>query len=284
MRTYGLTLAALLLLAPLATAQPPAGGSPVIPVPGTNGGQPGKPLNVPGAPQPVLNPQQSPLDRHLLNWEERMKGVESLLAKLERYEKAKDGTKRVLKGEARYLKPNFAALQMIRQDNPNLYEMYICSGQYFYEYQPRTKKIFYRKLEASDLQAQNNFLAFLFGMNAVDAKRRYDLKLDKDDENYIYISIQPRYQDDLREFKKAQLVLLTKTLLPRRLWFEHVNGDEITWEVTSMDTTTKLKPADFVAPQPQGWTPEAVATPTGPTAKPADTPPPRIVRPSSQKP
>ena len=160
--------------------------------------------------------------------------------------------------------------------------MYICSGQYFYEYRPQTKEIVYRKLEANKMQFQNNFLSFLFGMNAADAKRRYDLKLDKDDENYIYISIQPRFEADLIEFKKAQLVLLTKTLLPRRLWFEHVNGNEISWDVTSMDTTTKLKPADFVAPQPQAWTPKAAATPP-PATKPGDNPPPRIVRPSRNR-
>lgn len=284
MRTFGLTLAALLLLVPLSAGQnPPAGNSPIIPVPGSNGGQPAKPLNLPGGGlPPVLNPQQNPLDRHLLNWEEKMKGIESIWAKLDRQEKTKDNTTRLLKGEARYLKPNYAALQMIRQDNPNLYEMYICSGQYFYEYRPQTKEIWYRKLEATEMQFQNNFLSFLFGMNAVDAKRRYDLKLDKEDENYIYISIQPRFEADLLEFKRAQMVLLTKTLLPRRLWFEHVNGNEITWDVTSMDTTTKLKPADFVAPQPQGWTPKPVANPVPAAPKPGDNPPPRIVRPSGK--
>ena len=57
MRTHGLTLTALLLLAPLAVAQmPPTGGTPIIPVPGANGGQPAKPLNIAGGElQPVLN-------------------------------------------------------------------------------------------------------------------------------------------------------------------------------------------------------------------------------------
>src|SRR5262249_56655281 len=97
MRSYGLTFVALLVLAPLATTQtPPPGQSPIIGVPGT------------GAPN------QDTIDRHLKNWETRMKGVESILAKLERIETAVDGTIRKLSGEARYLKPNYAALRMIR--------------------------------------------------------------------------------------------------------------------------------------------------------------------------
>jgi TIGR03009 family protein len=285
MRTHGVTLAALLLLAPLATAQmPPGGGSPIIPVPGNNGGQPIKPMGFPvggqpGGLQPVLNPQENPLDRHLLKWQEEMTKIESIWAKLDRYEKLKDGTTRVFKGEARYLKPNLAALQMVRQDNPNKYEMYICSNQYFYEYKPDTKEIFYRKLEMKEMQAQSNFLSFLFGMNAAEAKGRYTLKLGKENENYIYITIEPRLDADMREFKKAEMVLLAKTMMPRRLWFEHINGDEITWDVTSMDTATKLKAADFVAPQPPGWT--AKAQTELPKAPPANIPP-RVVRPSSR--
>ena len=274
MRIHGMTLTALFLFAPLAMAQP-SGGSPIIPIPGNNANQPIKPVGL----QPVLNPQQNRLDQHLLSWEERMKGVESIVAKLDRYEKLKDGSTRVLKGEARYLKPNYAALQMIRQDNPNKYEMYISSGQVLYEYKPDTKEIFWYKLEPDQQKFQNNFLAFLFGMNAVDAKGRYDLKLDKDDENYIYISIQPRFEADLTKFKKAQMVLLTKSMLPRRLWFEHINGDEITWDVTSMDVATKLKPGDFVAPTTAGLDAETNGNAETP---PPTNPPPRIVRPSSR--
>ena len=286
MRALGLTLTALLLLAPLAAAQmPPNGGSPIIPIPGNKPDQPVKPVGgQPGALAPVLNPQQNPLDRHLLNWENRMKNVESILAKLERTEQPIDGSpNRVLKGEARYLKPNYAALQMIRQDNPNLYEMYIFSGQTFYEYRPQNKEIWYRKLGVGELQGQNNFLDFLFGMTAVDAKRQYDLQLTKETEDYIYLSIQPRFDSDKQKFKQAQLVLLTKSMLPRRLWFEQVNGYRVTWDVTSMDLATKLQPKDFVAPMPQGWTPKEMPLPkTEPAPKPADFPPPRVVRPAGR--
>ena len=41
-------------------------------------------------------------------------------------------------------------------------------------------------------------------------------------------------------------------MLPRRLWFEHVNGDEVTWDVTSMDTATRLQPKPQLVVQATG--------------------------------
>src|SRR5439155_1412397 len=149
--------------APLAVAQPPmGGGNPIIPIPGTNNGGVKPVGGQPGVLVPMLDPQKNPLDRHLINWEQRMKSVESIIAKLDRTEKSKDNTTRILKGEARYLKPNYFAVQMIRQDNPNLFEMFIGSGTMVYEYRAQTKEIWYRKLESSEIEIQNNILSIMF--------------------------------------------------------------------------------------------------------------------------
>ena len=40
--------------------------------------------------------------------------------------------------------------------------------------------------------ANDNFLSFLFGMRAAEAKRRYDLKLEREDQHYYYIMVLPR--------------------------------------------------------------------------------------------
>src|SRR5262249_10210177 len=133
MRLPGLTLLTLLATAPALLAQQPAQpGSPIIPTPGNGNGQT-QPANL----VPVLNPQNR-LDALMLQWEERMKGVESIYAtELTRTEKDKDGSIRVLRGEARYLKPNLAALRMIRQDNPSIFELYICTGTFLYDFRPK---------------------------------------------------------------------------------------------------------------------------------------------------
>src|SRR5262245_51092091 len=196
---------------------------------------------------------QDPVDRHLQNWEARMKSIESILAKLERIEAAKDGTARKLTGEARYLKPAYAALRMIRTDNPNIYEMYVCSGPFFYEYRAQTKEIWVRKLQAEELKGQSNFLSLLVGMTAAEVKQQFNVAIiSKDDPNRIYFSIEPKQGAKQRDFEKAELVLLAKTMLPDRVWFRQVNGNQVKWRVTSMDLSP-LKPADFNPPQPQGW-------------------------------
>jgi TIGR03009 family protein len=235
MRSYGLTLVALLVLAPIATTQTPRPSqSPIIGVPGTG------------------MPNQDAVDRHLKNWETRMKGVESILAKLERIETAKDGTIRKLTGEARYLKPNYAALRMIRTDNPNLFEMYVCSGPFFYEYRAQTKEIWVRRLQAEEVKGQSNFLSLLVGMTAVEVKQQFNVTLTRQDADRIYFSIEPRAGAKLKDFEKAELVLLAKSMLPDRVWFRQVNGSTVEWRVTSMDLT-QLKPVDFTPPNPAGW-------------------------------
>jgi TIGR03009 family protein len=212
---------------------------------------------------------QSPLDRHLQNWETRMKGIESVRAELVRTETAKDGSVRKLSGEARYLKPTYAALQMTRTDNPKLFEMYVCNGQFFYEYRAQTKEIWVRKLQADELKAQSNFLSLLVGLTAVEAKQRFDITLTNEDANRVYLAIAPKAGAKQRDFEKAELMLLTKSMLPDRVRFRQVNGNEVEWRVTSMDFSP-MKPTAFVPPQPPGWkTVEVPGTPApGPGSPP----------------
>lgn len=268
MRSIILTLFFLVLGAD-AVAQPP---------------RPAQPVNL----NPVLDPKTNRLDHHLLNWEQRMAGVESILCKCERTDKDKaSGFTKVFKGEARYLKPNYAALRMIQEGNEKNYELYLSTGQFLYEYRPAQKTLRIHELPPPQAGAnfQNNFLSFVFGMSALDAKRRYDLNLSKDvtadNPHYVYIDVRPRFEADKKEFTRAQLVLFSQTMLPRRLWFEHPNGDQVTWDIPQIDTSTKLRPVDFTPPDPpEGW--QRVRVPRADLpVQPASNPgAPRIVRPA----
>jgi TIGR03009 family protein len=233
-------------------AQPPGGNSPVIPAPGT-GGRPGATLG-----QPVLDPN-SHLDSYLMRWENEMKGVNSIVVKdCVRTDKER-GQIKVWKGEARYLKPNLAALRLVLQEDPKLFELVVSTGTNLYEYRPQYKKLVIHELPPAKIGAfDNNLLSFLFGMSAMDAKKRYDLTLTRDispeNPNYIYIGVTPKYVEDKREFVQAQLVLFSATMLPRRLWFRQPTDTEVTWDLPNMDTRIQLHVGDFIPPPaPQGW-------------------------------
>lgn len=279
MRTIVIALTIPLLISAPVLAQPPAGDG---------GAKLGPPGGAAGAALPTLNPANR-LDSLLMQWEQRMKGVDSILVKdCVRTDKDK-ATVKTWKGEARYLKPNLAALRLVQQEDSKFYELMISTGNFLYEYRPQFKKRMIHQLPpAQNGNFDNNLLSFLFGMNAIDAKRRYELTLAKDigpeNPHYIYIDVKPRFEADKREFTRAQLVLFQATMLPRRLWFEHPNGSEVMWDLPNMDTTVKLKPSDFTPPEaPEGW--ENVRVPLADQRPPANETPgrPRIIRTGSDK-
>src|SRR5947199_27600 len=75
--------------------------------------------------------------------------------------------------------------------------------------------------------SDDHFLTFLFGMKAEQAKQRYELKVTREDQYYIYLDVTPRSPQDRSDFVRAQLVLSKESFLPRQLWFEQPNGSTI---------------------------------------------------------
>ncbi|HEV3146931.1 MAG TPA: TIGR03009 domain-containing protein [Gemmataceae bacterium] len=277
MRLLGYTFAALLLNSAVLWAQQQPPSAPPINIP-PKPGTPAEPANL----LPKLDPQNNRLDKLLLDWEKRMTGVDSIACKCAREEKSKaSGFKKVYEGEARYLKPNMVALRMIMPSDKTIWELYVFTGKHLWEYRPQTKTLRIHEMAPEQTNFQNNFLSFLFGMNAADAKRRYELSLTKEDQHYIYIDVKPRFDADKREFSRAQMVLFTKNMLPARLFFEMPNGDETTWNITDIDTTVKLKESHFLPPPaPEGWRKEFIPLPQNNPPPPApNSPQPSKVRP-----
>ncbi|OAI40680.1 hypothetical protein AYO40_04520 [Planctomycetaceae bacterium SCGC AG-212-D15] len=241
----------------------------------------------------ALRAQQPPapaaLDTYLNQWEQKMKAVESLVGPCARTEKDKAfGSTKVYEGTARFLKPNMAILELRNKEKPELFEKYVCTGTYLYEYSQMNKVIRIHELPQKNGVADDNFLSFLFGMKAADAKQRYDLKLSKEDAYYIYVDIVPKQALDKADFSRAQMVLTKGTYLPRRLWFEQPNGNEVTWDLPKTEQNTPLDRKIFIAPEtPTGWTKESVPRATEATPKPGTPPapggtvPPRVYRPNN---
>jgi TIGR03009 family protein len=262
------TVTTLLLFAPALAAQQPVA--------------PARPAAAPVA----LDPAKNRLDALLLQWEARMKGVQGLVAECVRTETdAVTNTQEVFQGTAKFLRPNRAALEMVKKSNPAIFERYICTGTYLYEYRPQNKLVRIHQLPApppgGQQQVEDNFLAFLFGMKAEEAKRRYTIRLMGEDQNYCYLEIKPNYAADKADFSKARLALFNTTFLPREVSFQQPNGTIVKWDVPRIDTSAPLSAGDFNAvPVGKDWKQEVVRPADVPGAAPGALPPSKV-RPSS---
>ena len=238
------------------------------------------------AATPPAPPAQSAatLDGYLDRWQKTMEQVQALSAQIKRTEK--DQTTDVEKhftGFTKYLRvgaagttQNLALLQMTPDNKKEFSERFVCSGALLYEFRQSEKVVMAHELPKprAGQVSDDNFLSFLFGMKKEEAQKRYDLKLTKTDQYYLYVDIQPRFAADKVDFKRARIVLNKETLLPRQLWFESPNQTETTWDVVQINANDKtINRQEFDAPTPPpGW--KMVAAP-----KDAESPP-RVARPS----
>jgi TIGR03009 family protein len=239
MRPYGLVLAALLLAGVAAAQQAPPAAPP--------------------APAPDA------LDNYLLRWEQEMQKVQTLAAQLVRVDRDKTfNTTTRLAGYAAYMKAgtgptalNLAMMQLGPEAKPEqVQEKFICTGTFVYAYAPAQKEIKVYELPKPrpGQVAEDNVFSFMFGMQAGEARRRYDLRLAKEDKYYIYVDVLPRSDRDKTDFQRARLVLNKDNYLPRQLWFEHPNGNEVTWDIPRIQNGAQLDRRLFDKPAtPEGW-------------------------------
>jgi TIGR03009 family protein len=216
-----------------------------------------------------------------MHWEEAMKKVESLALRCTRTETDKiDKTRRTLSGTIHYLKPTYFFWNMAVDGQPHKFERFICSGSYIYQYVPAQKEIrvYPAPKQTQDGRvADDTSVAFLFGMKAAEARKRYDLKLFKVDAGHIYVDVLPRQPVDRADFQRARVILDKSTYLPRQIWFEHPNSGEVLWDIPAIQSGVKLDKAIFATPSlPKDWKMVQGQAPTRGAAEPK----PRLVRPT----
>lgn len=233
---------------------------------------------------PTLDPNNH-LDALLMQWEAKMKSIQTLKATVKREREDKVfNTRDIFEGEAKYMRPNLALLDLHRKDRPAIFEKYICTGTYLYEFNQANREVRFHELPPPKpgQVADDNFLSFIFGMKAEEAKRRYELRLvgEGQDKFYHYIEILPRFPADKADFEKARLVLTQSTMLPRMLTFIEPNGNRITWDIPVVETGVPLDRREFVSPTlPKDW--RMIPAPKRDATRPPsnDDLPPRVVRP-----
>jgi TIGR03009 family protein len=261
MRSSGLVLSGVLVLCPALSAQQPPS---------------------PPAAASVLDPNNR-LDALLMQWEAKMKSVQTLRAHVARERSDKVfNTRDTFEGETKYMRPNLALLSLSRKDRPTIFEKYICTGTLLYEFNQANREVRYQELPPPKpgQVADDNFLSFALGMKAEEAKRRYELRFAGEDKYYYYVEILPRFPADKADFQKARLVLTQSTMLPRELTFVEPNGNMIKWDIPLIETGIPLDRREFERPAiPKDWrlvkAPKANSAQTPPT-QPL---PPRVVRP-----
>jgi TIGR03009 family protein len=238
-------------------------------------------------PAAPLDPQKNRLDAVLLAWEQKMQGVQSLAAAVKRTD-IDPVTKNTeeYRGQLKFMRPNRADLYVARTTNPQQYDRFLCTGNYIFQFMPQQKLIRAHPLPqraAGQPALENSFVGFLAGMTAVEAKRRFDMALLKEDQHYVYLEVKPRLPEDKAEFSIARLALLQSTMMPREIQFVPPNGAVLKWDIESMDINARVTPADFATPQtPQGWQMQTMPPPGAPQAPPAAQPPPRVARPNGK--
>ena len=193
-----------------------------------------------------------------------MTGVENFSTKCTRTT-VNDLTKKstTFVGEAAYIKPSLARIDLTVQEEAGKkdvdkvnFERMFCTGQYIYEYSPRDKKIIIHEIPKNDPSADNMILAFLRGMKAADAKKRFNMTLTKETEWYAYVYITPKSEADKQEFTAAQLTIFIKNpnpenganlnMIPCRLWYKMPNRNEVTYMFSDMVPNGKLDKDAFV--------------------------------------
>jgi TIGR03009 family protein len=232
------------------------------------------------AQQPPVQPQppagEAVLKQVLENWEQVMGNLNALVVECTRTDVNKTWqTTKVFEGKAKFLKPNMASLEMHNKANAAEFEKYVISGSEVCVYAPKSKQIQVHKLPPPQpgQTTDDSFLSFLMLPKAAQAMKRYQLTLipspPPTEKWYYYIQVLPRDAKDKSDFTQARLVLTRDKFLPRQLWFEQPNGNEVTWDFTNLYTGAALQPAEFGRPVPPvGWELVPGERPGGPGASP----------------
>ena len=272
----GLALTLVLAAAPaLAQGPQPPAGQPVqpgarIPIPGAD--------NQPGLP-PGTAPQVDPkLLAHLNAWEGVMKNANTFYAEVTRVRKNLLLKKeKAMSGSVICQKPNLAVMRLEgktapgQKPDPLDYEAYICTGREIYSYDGPQKTVSMIPLRGNGV-GDNLLLEFMSGtLKAKDVIERFDIKLLKEDPNYVFLELGSRLPNDKAEFQTMILVLHQPGIpkhenlayLPRTVVIrKNNNQEEESWEFPSPLINVKLQAGAFqyVAP-PQDWKLQKVQAP-----------------------
>lgn len=301
----GATVLAQAPATPIGQPLPPAGSQPpmnnqvpaqTLPFqPAQPQGQPTGRLPVTGAEQPAaaLPANLDPvLVAHLQGWDKVMQGATNFWAKtFNMQKKVQKPVPKVTQytGSMICLKPNMARMRLDmkpaagQKAGDNDFEAYICNGKAVFQYEGPSQTVTIYPI--TNGIGENLLLEFMSGqLRANDILRRFEAKILKQDQHYIYLELLPKLPRDKAEFTSMTLVLFQPTLpgvgyLPRTVVMRKDNGNiEEIWDFPEPNINANgIAPKDFeYVPPAKGWKVQQVQAPS---ANPA--PGAAVARPSS---
>jgi TIGR03009 family protein len=215
----------------------------------------------------VPPPGQDNLDTALRGWEKAMTDLKSFAVVIDRstHDKALN-TKDEFKGHALFIKGatkqagSRARLELYKANNPKVYEKYVCTGNFLYEYSPSNNKVRIHNMPQNKPggEQQESFLSFLFGIGADQAKGRYLMEYKGSDKFYHYIRILPKLDQDRGDFAEARLSLYRANHLPAQMWYLQPNRNEITWNFSKLQIDVDIPLTYFQPDFPKDWAVERV--------------------------
>lgn len=106
-------------------------------------------------------------------------------------------------------------------------ERWVCDGQYVYNYNHKEKQLEISPIPP-ELQGKaivDGPLPFLFGAEADKLKQRYWIRVSQSNEEEIWLDTYPKYQADAASYRRVEVILDKKGLLPKAMQVYMPNGD-----------------------------------------------------------
>lgn len=192
------------------------------------------------------------IDVLLREWSERTSKIHSMFAEFTRTTIDNTWrTKETFEGQARYLQPNKARLDIIEE------ESFVLTGQgEIWHYRIPLKQIKIYKLppeQTGKNSLEDGPLPFLFGTKPDKAKMRYSFKILEENDKVVHVEILPKLQEDKQNFIRAEIWLNKQTFLPDKLKFIESNENEMLFAFKGIWTNLEINPEDFVPKRLPKW-------------------------------
>jgi TIGR03009 family protein len=225
--------------------------------------------------------EQDDLDRLLVAWEGRGKGITSFECSFTRLAYKREWQngekpKAIEKGELKYAAPDkgLFVVQASSPSQPETGEKWICDGRSIFRYDFLKQRVIEYPLppESRGKDIANGPLPFLFGAEASKLKQRYFLKIvpppPAQGGQQVWLVARPRFREDAQNFSLAEMILKVPNLEPLAIRLYSPNPN--IWTVFAFDSPkinainlqsripglSSLLGDPFKPDIPRGWTKE----------------------------